>query len=59
MQAYMKSAMPYLGVSTVPRRAVRPIHACEHCLQRRAAWEADVLALWRVTKFRVLRYAAV
>jgi len=59
MQAYMKSAMPYLGVSAVPlRKACRELfnglswHSAE-------AWQADVLAIWRCARFREERYAAV
>ena len=58
-QAYMKSAMPYLGVSAVPLRQV-----CRDVFKglswaNKAAWQADVLALWRGAKFREERYAAI
>jgi len=59
MQAYMKSAMPYLGVSTVPRRAALKAVFAGMDWPDRAAWEADVLALWRGAEFREERYAAV
>jgi 3-methyladenine DNA glycosylase AlkD len=59
MQAYMKSAMPYRGVPTPPRRvlmrellAVRPPVA-------RATWAATVRALWDGAAYREERYAAV
>jgi len=59
MQAYMKSAMPYLGVSTAPRRAaLKPIFA-EIDWADRTAWQADVLALWRGATHREERYAAI
>jgi 3-methyladenine DNA glycosylase AlkD len=59
MQAYMKSAMPYLGVSTVPRRAaLKPIFAALDWPDS-AAWQADVLALWRGATHREERYAAL
>jgi 3-methyladenine DNA glycosylase AlkD len=59
MQAYMKSAMPFLGVSTVPLRMVcKAIFADLHYATS-AAWHADVLALWRGARFREERYAAI
>jgi 3-methyladenine DNA glycosylase AlkD len=59
MQAYMKSSMPYLGVSTVPQRAaLKPIFA-ELGWPDSAAWQADVLALWRGATHREERYAAI
>lgn len=59
MQAYMKSAMPYLGVSTVPlRKACKEVFA-GLAWPDRAAWEADVLALWRGAEYREERYAAI
>jgi 3-methyladenine DNA glycosylase AlkD len=59
MQAYMKSTMPYLGVSTVPRRAaLKPLFAGIDWPDS-AAWQADILALWRGAAFREERYAAL
>ncbi len=59
MQAYMKSAMPYLGVSTVPRRTVlKPLFAGLDWSDGKA-WQADVLAIWRDADFREERYAAL
>jgi len=59
MQAYMKSAMPYLGVSTVPRRAaLKPIFAGLDW-PNTSAWQAEVLALWRGATYREERYAAL
>jgi 3-methyladenine DNA glycosylase AlkD len=59
MQAYMKSAMPYLGVSAVPLR-----QTCKELFKAlswpdSAAWQADVLAIWRGAQYREERYAAV
>ncbi len=59
MQAYMKSAMPYLGVSAVPLR-----QACKEIFKDlrwvdSPAWQADVLGLWRGATHREERYAAV
>jgi 3-methyladenine DNA glycosylase AlkD len=59
MQAYMKSAMPYLGVSAVPLRQV-----CKSLFKNLTwpdskAWQRDVLAIWRGAEFREERYAAI
>lgn len=59
MQAYMKSAMPYLGVSAVPLR-----HVCKTLFTGLAwpdsqSWQGDVLAIWRTAEFREERYAAI
>jgi len=59
MQAYMKSAMPYLGVATVPRRAALKRVFAGLDWPDRAAWQADVLALWRGATHREERYAAI
>jgi 3-methyladenine DNA glycosylase AlkD len=59
MQAYMKSAMPFLGVPTPQRRAV--MKACCHgreCADG-AALHAAMAALWRQARFREERYAAL
>jgi 3-methyladenine DNA glycosylase AlkD len=59
MQAYMKSSMPYLGASTVPRRAaLKPIFASLDWPDS-AAWQRDVLTIWRGADFREERYAAI
>src|ERR1700712_4320180 len=59
MQAYMKSSMPYLGVSTVPRRAaLKPIFA-DLDWPDSAAWQRDVRTIWRGADFREERYAAL
>lgn len=59
MQAYMKSAMPYLGVSAVPLRQVCKETFAGLAWADRAAWEVDVLAIWRGAAFREERYAAI
>jgi 3-methyladenine DNA glycosylase AlkD len=58
-QAYMKSAMPYHGV-TAPllRAACRKIFAGID-LATRDVWQKEVLSLWRGAKFREERYVAV
>ncbi|MEO6217453.1 MAG: DNA alkylation repair protein [Sphingomonas sp.] len=59
MQAYMKSAMPFLGVSAVPLRA-----ACKQIFSGLSyadspAWQRDVLDIWRGAQFREERHAAI
>lgn len=59
MQAYMKSVMPYLGVSAVPfRAALKPVFAPLRWSDE-AVWRADVLDLWRHAEFREERHAAL
>jgi 3-methyladenine DNA glycosylase AlkD len=57
-QVYMKSAMPYCGV-TAPRlkQALRPILAA-YAPSERAVWESTVRALWDEATHREERYAA-
>jgi 3-methyladenine DNA glycosylase AlkD len=59
MQAYMKSEMPYLGVSA-PRvkAACREVYA-SYAFESAELWRADVLSLWRAAKHREERYAAI
>jgi 3-methyladenine DNA glycosylase AlkD len=59
MQAYMKSAMPYLGVSAVPLRQVCRTLFKDLSWGGAAAWQADVRAIWRGAQFREERYAAI
>ena len=59
MQAYMKSAMPYLGVSSVPRRAALKAVFVGIDWPDSAAWRRDVLAIWRGAEYREERYAAI
>jgi 3-methyladenine DNA glycosylase AlkD len=59
MQAYMKSAMPYFGVSAVPLRAVCKRVLATHLLPDPRSWRRDVLHLWRGARYREERYAAI
>ena len=59
MQAYMKSTMPYLGVSSQPHKLVCREAFAEHPLPDRAQWEWAVRQLWDGASFREERYAAV
>jgi 3-methyladenine DNA glycosylase AlkD len=58
-QAYMKSAMPYYGV-TAPRlkQVLRPVLAA-YAPADRATWEATVRGLWDGATHREERYAAL
>jgi 3-methyladenine DNA glycosylase AlkD len=59
MQAYMKSAMPFLGVQKPVRvKALRPVfHA--HPLPSYDEWAATVQAIWDEARYREERYAAI
>src|SRR5262245_38767936 len=59
MQAYMKSAMPYLGVTAPRLRAACKRAFAEWSFPSAAAWQSDARALWRGAEFREERYAAV
>ena len=59
MQAYMKSAMPYLGVSTGPLRQVCKSLFAGLSWPDTEAWRRDVLAIWRGARFREERYVAI
>ncbi|HEV3482954.1 MAG TPA: DNA alkylation repair protein [Candidatus Acidoferrales bacterium] len=59
MQAYMKSSMPYLGVSApVLRRSYQSLFR-EIELNTHQIWRAMVAELWRGAKYREERYAAI
>lgn len=60
-QAYMKSAMPYRGI-TAPelKRVLRPVLGDARLVPTtRTRWEAAVRALWDDARFREERYAAI
>ena len=59
MQSYMKSAMPFLGVSAIPLRNVCRDVFSRLRLADRPAWEASTLLLWDGARFREERYAAL
>jgi 3-methyladenine DNA glycosylase AlkD len=59
MQAYMKSAMPYLGVSAVPLRQVCKRLFADLRYASSADWQAEVLTIWRGATFREERYGAL
>jgi len=59
MQAYMKSAMPYHGVSSPLMRQTCRALFCELEFTGPQHWSDAVLSLWRTAKFREERYAAI
>lgn len=59
MQAYMKSALPFRGVSAVPLRRICRTVLGAHRLEDRADWLRAVRALWDEASFREERYAAL
>jgi 3-methyladenine DNA glycosylase AlkD len=59
MQAYMKSAMPYLGVAAVPLRAACKRAFIDDDFATAARWRQGLLALWRGARHREERYAAL
>lgn len=59
MQAYMKSAMPYHGVSTPVLRSLCKRLFKEHPFSTEPEWREACLSLWRDAQFREERYAAI
>lgn len=59
MQAYMKSEMPYLGVSAPYARAVCREAFASYDFLNAEHWRKDVLSLWRGAEYREERYAAI
>lgn len=60
-QRYMKSELPYLGLTTPAlRKALRPVLASPaYTIAERAQWEATVRALWSEATHREHWYAAI
>lgn len=59
MQAYMKSAMPYLGVSSSDMRAIAKSLFASLRYADAAEWRADVIGIWRGAAYREEYYAAI
>ncbi len=59
MQAYMKSAMPYLGIQTPELRAICKRLFQAHPIESASAWRETCLQIWREAQFREERYAAI
>jgi len=59
MQRYMKSSMPYRGVSSPEQRRLWREIFPAHPLSSFAEWKTVALELWREAAFREERYAAI
>jgi 3-methyladenine DNA glycosylase AlkD len=59
MQAYMKSDLPYAGVTSVPLRAILREVIPAHPLPDRPSWEAAVRGIWAGATYREEWYAAL
>jgi 3-methyladenine DNA glycosylase AlkD len=59
MRAYMKSAMPYRGVSMPGLREACRLAFSSHPLNSFEDWRETVLALWRTARYREERHAAL
>jgi len=58
-QAYMKSAMPYRGLTSAELKQVLRQLLADYQPADRATWEADVRGLWDGATWREERYAAI
>ena len=59
MQAYMKSAIPYLGIQAEPFRKATKAVLDSYPLDSFEDWLATALALWRGARYREERYAVI
>ena len=59
MQAYMKSSMPFLGVGADDQREVHRRVFSGVDFPNAAAWRRTALALWRRSRYREERHAAI
>jgi 3-methyladenine DNA glycosylase AlkD len=59
MRAYMKSAMPFLGVQKPGREEIARVVFAAHPLEGFAEWRDTVLLLWREATYREERYLAI
>ena len=58
-QAYMKSEMPYYGITAPVQRRVFKEHFADVSFPNAEAWRGAVLHIWRNAKFREERYFAI
>jgi 3-methyladenine DNA glycosylase AlkD len=59
MQAYMKSTMPYYGVTSPKVDVICKKVFAEHALESCGEWRDAILELWRSARFREERCAAI
>jgi 3-methyladenine DNA glycosylase AlkD len=58
-QAYMKSSMPFLGLTVPVMRRITTEVSKAHVMADRDTWRDTCLELWRTAKYRDERYAAL
>ncbi|HVV37058.1 MAG TPA: DNA alkylation repair protein [Acidimicrobiales bacterium] len=58
-QAYMKSSMPFLGLTVPVMRRITKDVSKAHVMGDADTWRATCLALWRKAEYRDERYAAL
>lgn len=59
MQAYMKSAMPYMGVASADMRQTSKAVFARLEYANADGWRSDILAIWRGAHYREEYYAAI
>jgi len=59
MQAYMKSTMPYYGISSPQVSAICKKVFAQHPFPSCAEWREAIVELWRGARYREERYAAM
>jgi len=59
MRAYMKSTMPYRGVTSPVQRGIYKELFAANPLEDVEAWQGTALELWRTADYREERYAAI
>jgi 3-methyladenine DNA glycosylase AlkD len=59
MQAYMKSAMPYLGIQAPQLQALCKTLFKAHPMESASVWQDTCLRIWRQAQFREERYSAI
>ena len=58
-QAYMKSEMPYLGITAPVQQKITRTLIREHPFVTQDAWQASTLDVWRNASHREYRYCAI
>jgi len=58
-QAYMKSAMPFLGLTAPTQRSINGAYFSENQSLSDAQWRREILGLWRRAEYREERHAAL
>ena len=58
-QAYMKSAMPFLGLAAPTQRRISAQWFTAHPLASSNQWQREILSLWRRARYREERHGAL